>query len=152
MKRILIVIAAMSALLTAVSCDKYEDGRPSKEIRQLFAEMYPDAKDVEWEAEKGYWKVSFETGTAPAIMESEAWYDAAGNWVRTETDILPSSVPEEIKTILGSSEYGSAMIDEVEYVQTPDEEFYQFSLSLAGLPVYINVYKDGRVALAKFEW
>ena len=92
MKRILIVIAAMSALLTAVSCDKYEDGRPSKGIRQLFAEMYPDAKDVEWEAEKGYWKVSFETGTAPAIVESEAWYDAAGNWVRTETDILPSSV------------------------------------------------------------
>lgn len=152
MKKIIIALAIVAALFTTISCDKYDDGRPSKHIRQLFAEMYPSAKDVEWEVENGYWKVSFETGTGTSRVDSEAWYNDRGEWVRTETERFPSSLPEDIKTILNSSEYASAMIDDVKYVQTPSEEYYQFELSVAGVSVYVNVYSDGRIIPAKFEW
>lgn len=152
MKKIIMMLALMSVLVTAGSCDKYDDGLPPKSARELFAEMYPDAKDVEWEVEKGYWKVSFDTGTGTSLTEYEAWYDDAGNWVRTETEKHPSSLPENIKAILNSSEYAAAMIDDVKYVQTPSEEYYQFELSVAGASIYVNVYSDGRIIPAKFEW
>ena len=58
----MIFAVAAIAALTLLSCEKYEDGKPAKSVRSEFAEMYPDARDVEWEAEAGYWKVSFETG------------------------------------------------------------------------------------------
>lgn len=152
MEKIMIVLAIVAALVVTVSCDKYDDGRPPKNVRELFAEMYPAAKDVEWEVEKGYWKVSFETGTGTSREESEAWYNDAGEWVRTETERYLSSLPEDIKTILNSSEYAAAMIDDVKYVQTPSEEYYQFELSVAGASIYVNVYSDGRIIPAKFEW
>lgn len=152
MKKIIIALAILAASMTALSCDRYDDGRPPKVVRELFSEMFPGAKDVEWEVEKGYWKVSFDTGKGTSRVESEAWYNDAGEWVRTETERFPSSLPEDIKTILNSSEYASAMIDDVKYVQTPSEEYYQFELSVAGVSVYVNVYSDGRIIPAKFEW
>lgn len=136
----------------AVSCDRYEDGRPAKVVRKEFARMFPDARDVEWEAEDGLWKVSFEIGTGVAKTDYEAWYDVEGVWMRTAKDLFPSAVPQEIKEILNASEYGSAMIDDVEYVQTPDEEFYHFELKLAANEVYVDVYADGRVVTSKFDW
>lgn len=152
MKRILTAILSVAVLLTTFACEKYDDGRPPKVVREHFAQMFPDAKDVEWEVESGYWKVSFETGTGVSRAESEAWYEDGGTWVRTETETSPSSLPEEIKTILNSSEYASAMIEDVKFVQTPDGDFYQFELQVAGASIYVNVYDDGRIIPVKFEW
>lgn len=152
MKKIIIALAILAASMTALSCDRYDDGRPPKVVREHFADMFPKAKDVEWEVEMGYWKVSFETGTGVSRVDSEAWYDETGEWVRTETDRFLSSLPEEIKAIISSSEYASAMIDDVKYVQTPSEEYYQFELTVAGASIYLDVYSDGRIIPSKFEW
>ena len=97
MKRFTLVVAAMFAVslsFGAISCDKYDDGRPDKSVRNEFSQMYPDARDVEWEAEAGYWKVSFETGKAPDRIDHEAWYAEDGTWVRTvsEYPISPSRI------------------------------------------------------------
>lgn len=152
MKKIIIALAILAASMTALSCDRYDDGRPPKVVREHFADMFPKAKDVEWEVEMGYWKVSFETGTGVSRVDSEAWYNETGEWVRTETDRFLSSLPEEIKAIISSSEYASAMIDDVKYVQTPSEEYYQFELTVAGASIYLDVYNDGRIIPSKFEW
>lgn len=146
-----VFLIGMTAL-AAVSCDRYEDGRPSKAVRKEFARMFPDARDIEWEAENGLWKVSFEIGSGPAKTDYEAWYGVEGNWVRTEKELYPSAVPQAIKDILNLSEYGTALIDDVELVQTPDEEYYHFELNLAGAELYVDVYSDGRVVPSKFDW
>jgi len=71
----MLAYAVMAALaLSLLSCEKYEDGKPSKDVRTEFRDMYPDARDVEWEAERGLWKVSFETGIPPAVDEHFIWY------------------------------------------------------------------------------
>ena len=49
MKRMMMIAAAMMLLATAVGCEKYEDGRPPKDVRAEFDKMYPDSWDVEWE-------------------------------------------------------------------------------------------------------
>lgn len=150
MRRIYAVLAVFAAVaVTLLSCEKYEDGRPAKSVRAEFNDMYPDARDVEWEAESGFWKVSFETGKAPSVKECEAWYDADGNWVRTETDILASALPQSVKDALAASEYAGALNSDsdVEYVETPEGNYYRLEVGFDGLEIALNITEDGKVFL-----
>ena len=63
-----------AAAMTLISCETFEDGKPLKNVREAFAEMYPDARDVEWDMDVTDWKVSFELGTPPDVKDCEAWY------------------------------------------------------------------------------
>ena len=68
MKKIMMILACVVAM-TTVACEKYEDGRPSKDVRTEFKKMYPEAKDVEWGHEPGFWVVSF-----ACLSKNEATY------------------------------------------------------------------------------
>ena len=151
MKRILAFTVMAVAALSLLSCEKYEDGKPSKDVRTEFKDMYPDARDVEWEAERGLWQVSFETGTPPAVKEHEAWYDANGNWIRTETDILASELPQSVKDALAASEYASATLlpDEIESVTTPAGDYYSLELMFNGVKIRLNVTEGGEVSMPR---
>ena len=148
MKRILAVLAIAAAAL--LSCEKYDDGKPAKDVRAEFNSMYPNARDVEWEPEYGNWKVSFETGTAPNVKEREAWFDVNGNWLRTETDISQSELPKAVKDALEASEYASPylQIDDIDYVETPDGDFYQVDLKVAGVEISLDVTASGVITLS----
>lgn len=144
------ILAVAVTVMALLSCEKYEDGKPAKEVRTEFKNMYPDAKDVEWEAEAGYWKVSFETGKAPAVQEHEAWYDVSGNWIRTETDIVASALPQSVKDALAASEYASVVLSgsDIEYVETPDGNYYEMEVRYGGVEIALKVTEDGEVSLA----
>ena len=143
MRRTLLIIAAV-ALFAASACEKYDDGRPSKDVRSEFNRMYPDAWDVEWEYQAGLWKVSFETGNRPHGTDYEAWYDSEGNWVDT--------VPEDIRNYLATSEFGSARIidNDAEYIETPSGNFYRFDMSAGGERIEVDVNENGDVSLAGY--
>lgn len=152
MKKIMMILALVAAM-TAAACDKYDEGRPSKEVRQEFNSMYPDAKDVEWDHEAGYWVASFETGKAPDRYDHEAWFSADGLWIRTVTDYPLSMVPQGIKDLLAGSEYGVLPLEdpEVEYFETPNDKFYRFDLWQNGREIKVDVHDDGRVEPAQYD-
>ena len=149
MKRILSFILVLVTAALLLSCEKYEDGKPLKNVRNAFSEMYPDARDVEWDAENGYWVVSFELGTPPNVKECEAWYDVDANWLRTETDLVDSALPQSVKDAIAASEYASALLSagDVDYVETPDGNFYELEVNLNGLEIRLKVSEDGKVSL-----
>ena len=112
--------------------------------------MYPSARDVEWEPDFGNWKVSFETGNATNVRDHEAWYDVNGNWLRTETDILPSEMPKAVMDALEASEYASPylQIDDVDFVETPEGDFYQVDVKVAGVEISLDVTVSGIISLS----
>ncbi len=144
----------LAAAATLLSCEKYEDGKPLKNVRQAFSEMYPDARDVEWEMEVSNWKVSFELGTPPKVKECEAWYGLNAAWIRTETDILASALPQSVKDALAASEYATAVLDagDIEYVETPDGNYYQLEVTLKGLEIKLKVSEDGNISLSDVDF
>jgi hypothetical protein len=150
MRRYFMILAVAVAAMALFSCEKYEDGRPAKDVRTEFNKMYPGAKDVEWEGWGGNWLVSFETGTPPNDIDHEAWYDAAGNWLRTETEIFANALPQSVKDALAGSEYASAAIDgnDIVYVETPQGNWYRLELNLGGLEIHVDVTEDGEVSLS----
>ena len=136
-------------LLGAVaSCEKYEDGKPVKDVRAEFARMYPDAWDVEWEYKGTIWEVSFETGTRPNGTDRQAWYDMDGNWVQTVTDVFIVSVPQNIKDYLKASEFASGQFvdDDADYIEKPDGNFYRFDIRFDGKEIEVDVTEDGKVS------
>ncbi|MBO5979518.1 MAG: PepSY-like domain-containing protein [Bacteroidales bacterium] len=155
MKRIITTIAMLAAAaMTLISCETFEDGKPLKNVREAFAEMYPDARDVEWDMDVTNWKVSFELGTPPDVKDCEAWYGQNAKWIRTETDILESALPQVVKDALAASEYATAVLDagDIEYVETPDGNFYQLEVTLKGLEVKLKVSEDGKISLAGVDF
>lgn len=152
MKRIMMILAVVAAFFATVSCDRYEDGRPSKDVRNEFNRMYPDAWDVEWEYDGMQWEVSFETGSRPNGVEHTAWYETDGTWVQTKTDILLSKVPQNIKDYLMASEYASAQFDDndAEYFETPTGNFYRFDMRVNGGEIDVDVTEDGEVSQARY--
>ena len=151
MKKIMILAAVLAA--TMISCDKYEDGRPGKDVISQFDRMYPEAFDVEWGREGTYWEVSFETGARPNGIEHEAIYDADGNWIQTKTEISIGSVPQFIRDFLTADPvYGSASLadNEADYIETPSGNFYRFSIRLDGITVEVDVNENGKVSLAAY--
>lgn len=151
MRRTLLIIAAV-ALFAASACEKYDDGRPSKDVRSEFNRMYPDAWDVEWEYEGTCWEVSFETGKRPNGIDHTALYGTDGTWISTSTDILLSAVPEDIRNYLATSEFGSALIidNDEEYIETPSGNFYRFDMSAGGERIEVDVNENGDVSLAGY--
>ncbi len=153
MKRIVLLAMAILGMIST-SCEKYEDGRPAKDIRNEFDRMYPDARDVEWESEGGYWKVSFETGTASGRLGHEAWFDRSGEWMKTETDVFLMNIPQAVKDFLKASEYGTGNVDgdDIEYVQTPQGNYYRFKVRVDGRTVYVHVSENGTVTSGNLDW
>lgn len=152
MKNFFLIIASVAAALTMFSCDKYEDGKPSKEVRNEFDRMYPDAWDIEWEDQGAYWEVSFETGSRPDGTDHKAWYDKEGNWIQTCTDVLLSAVPQEIKDYLMASEFGSGQFEDndAEYFETQSGNFYRFDMRQGGREIEVDVTEDGKVSQAVY--
>jgi len=148
MKRFLVIFACLAAAVF-VSCDKYEDGKPSKDVRSEFNRMYPDARDVEWEYQGAYWEVSFETGSRPDETDHTAWYDKNGAWIQTCTEVFLSAVPLEILNYLKASGYGTGQFEDndAEYFDTPAGNFYWFDLRYEGQKIDVDVTEDGKVFL-----
>lgn len=156
MKRFLAISAMAVALFVAQSCDKYEDGKPPKEVRAEFDRMYPNAWDVEWERTGSvYWVVSFETGSRPDGTDRKAWYDEKGVWIQTVTDVLLSDVPQDIKNYLQESEYGGAAFEDndAEYFETQSQDdFYRFDLVMGGREIEVDVNSNGNVTPAQYGY
>lgn len=153
MNKYAILMAIAASVFAIASCDKYEDGKPSSSVLDRFEAMYPGAWDVEWEREGVYWEVSFDTGSYPNEIDNTAWFTNDGTWVRTETDLYIGSVPAAIKEFLQNSEYASALLEdtEIDYIQTPDGNYYQFELIYNGAKIKVNVTEDGKISLAGFD-
>ena len=62
-------------------------------------------------------------------------------------------MPASIKEFLQKSQYASALLEdsEIDYIQTPDGNFYQFELVYNGTRVKVNVTEDGKVSLTGLE-
>ena len=144
----MMIISAVMLLGVVASCEKYEDGKPVKDVRAEFARMYPDAWDVEWEYKGTIWEVSFETGTRPDGTDRQAWYDMDGNWVQTVTDVFIVSVPQNIKDYLKASEFASGQFvdDDADYIEKPDGNFYRFDIRFDGKEIEVDVTEDGKVS------
>ncbi|MDD3037656.1 PepSY-like domain-containing protein [Bacteroides sp.] len=99
--KLYILILALSTW-SLQSCDNDDDESISVpvELQNAFASKYPNARNVKWEIESGYYVADFHNG-----YDISAWFTSNGIWHMTETDIPYSKLPETVKSSFEKSEY-----------------------------------------------
>lgn len=123
------------------SCDDDDDtlANVPAAVQAAFNQRYPNASVKEWEKENGLIKADFWNGA----QESEAWFLPDGTWVRTETDIPAATLPQAVLDYVAAN-YAGFRVDDAEYVETPEGDFYELELEKNGVPdVRLQIRADG---------
>ena len=126
---------------TFLSCSDDDDDHvmlTDEAVVQTFLQMYPGVLVTEWELDLGLYKADFLKDGKPA----EAWFKPDGTWVKTETDLLLSELPQAVKDYIGEH-YVAYRVDDVEWVETPDGSYYLLELDAKGADVYLQILPDG---------
>lgn len=113
-KKNLLMIAVLSSFITFTSCSSDDDfDSPANEVvEQAFNQKYP-GKTAKWEMEQGYYKADFYDNN----IEKEAWFNATGEWILTETDLSYQQLPTLVKQGFEQSNYAQWRVEDVEMLE-----------------------------------
>ena len=128
--RNLLLTAILVSGLAFTSCNDDDDNyTPDGKIQEAFITKYPNAERVEWEKKHDHYVADFYLDG----IEREAWINAQGEWVMTESDIRFDNLPAEVQTAFNASEYKAWKIDDVDMLERVEME-----------PVYVIEVEQGK--------
>lgn len=113
---------------------------PAK-VSTFLKEKYPNHKVVDTDVDERKIEVEFIDGK----FKREAEFTKDGDWTYTETEVSKGDVPESILTVLGTSEYRSYRIDDIDFIETPAGNYYLFELELGNSEVDVKIHENGNL-------
>ena len=124
----------------------YIPDSPSGSIWDFIKTHYPDARIVDIDIEDGMTEVEIvDVDENGCKVCRELFFDSSQNWMFTRTELHPGQVPDDIMGYLRASEYSDYRIDDVDFYETPESEFYRFELEYRDDDIKVDVYADGTV-------
>ena len=113
---------------------------PNEGIKMFISQNYPDAQILDVER-KGS---SFEVEILDEKSVRSLLFDMHDKWVRTLTEIHPNDVPQGVLDAI-SDLYTSYRIDEVDFVQTPNAEYYLVEIESGPQEVLLKITPAGEI-------
>lgn len=120
----------------------YEDFIPSKPVTGVddyLKTNYPNARILEIDYENGMTEVE--------ILDDricrELLFDRSGNWLYTKTEMNRNTVPASVMQVLQNSDYASYYIDDIDYYQTAERNYYRFELESVRGDVKVEITPEG---------
>ncbi|MDD4514550.1 PepSY-like domain-containing protein [Massilibacteroides sp.] len=110
--KLFMLLFAFSAIVL-VSCSDDDDYMPDQIIVNALEKKYPDAQKISWEKKQEYKVAEFIQNS----KEKEAWFNASGEWMMTETDILFAELPELIRNHFATTKYATWRVDDVDMIE-----------------------------------
>lgn len=131
---LLLLSLSLPAMFAVTACDNDDEKsyEPETVVQVTFKNMYPDATGVKWEPKLGYSVAEFyDDGN-----EKDAWYNADGEWLLTETDLTYADLPDAVVNAIAGSKYANWKKEDVSYLERKDME-----------PVYVVEVEQGEQEL-----
>lgn len=122
MKTIKILAIALFATTTAIAQDLTLADVPTN-LKDIFTKDYSKATDVEWKKEFDNYKVEFDLNR----RDHEIWFNASGNIIKKEKEILEAELPQPIRAAIKSN-YVGYRVDDVEMIWQNDTTTYEVEL------------------------
>ncbi|MDR2010787.1 MAG: PepSY-like domain-containing protein [Bacteroidales bacterium] len=133
------IVLIMSGLVF-ISCEKSEKA-PNSMVGDNFDSLYPNAKHIEWEIEKGYYVAEFRDGN----HDKEAWFDNSYSWVLTKTE-YERKVPDLVKETINNSNYKGWHIDDVDFIEKVNRDpFYIVEVEKGESEVDLYISNNGEI-------
>lgn len=145
--------AAALAGVAVSACGDDNDGmNPMDGYIEALDAMYPGASRVaEWERESGYVVAEFRDAGG---FDVDVWYmPSEPVWVMTVTEgATVDDLPEAVSTALTTGDYASWSVDDIDYYERPDMQFYVIDVEARGQKdVSLYYYPDGELIKAVAE-
>ena len=137
--RLPVVVAAL-AVAGVTGCSAVHDP-----VQQAFDRRYPGFETVQWEQQPYGWEAVF--GGDDGAFEAE--FDAGGNWLETEVEVVDGAgFPPAVREAVRSATNGSH-IEKWEIEVTPAGEFYEVEVLGSDGEWYFDA--NGRQANNQYE-
>ena len=123
--------------------EDYDDYLPQPDANGIIAivkQKYPNATIVEIEREKGLQEVTI----LDENREKEVYFNERNEWMGTSWDVQVANLPEAVKKSV-MEKYSDYVIDDADYVVTPDNEWYILDLENKQIDkeLKVKIDKDG---------
>lgn len=103
-------------------------------------EKYPNARLVEIEVEHIFTEVEI----IHDGHSKEVRFDNQGNWVSTSWDLRWNEIPAAITQALAGSKYSGYVIDDAEYFETPQGDYYELELEQGKSEIMVKMDTNGQ--------
>lgn len=109
-------------------------------IEEQIEAMYPGARILEQDWDDGYLEVEiWHDG-----REKSVYFNGSDEWVWSQWDVRASELPEAVTAAL-QAEYPDYRIDDAEFVETPDSEYYRIELEGRGGELDVRITPEGTI-------
>lgn len=112
---------------TDTDYDGYLPQPDVQDITALVMNMYPNARIIEIDREKGMAEVEILDGT----VCREVYFDAKNEWVKTVWEVRRAELPDAVKQA-AATKYPDYVIDDADYVATPAGDYYELDFENKG--------------------
>lgn len=114
----LILMCLSGILFLVTGCDKDDDDSnkgnlPPKEVLQAFNTKYPNAQNISWENNGGYYIAEFTNSS----VETDAWFSEQGIWTMSKESTTYNQLPPVVSTALKNSSYANWKVDDCYFIQ-----------------------------------
>lgn len=155
-RRFTLALVVLGAAFGFVSCgDDHDNDIKSvpTAVDTAFQAQYPNGTNTHWETKGAYYVANFRS--KGGMVETEAWYTAAGKWAMTEYEFgrdlmyLPAAVSAEF----ARSEYATWVVDDIDVYEYPNasRNMYVIEVDKPGqqdVDLYFGI-TDGKAQLLK---
>lgn len=118
------------------SCGDDDDDKVTGSVPEAFTKAlqakFPEAKNVEWERKGNYYVAEFTHN----FQETDVWFGDGAQWAMTVTDYGKNLffLPPEVEASFAESEYGYWTVDDVDFYERTDRNFYVIEVEKKGQP------------------
>lgn len=108
-------------------------------VQSFVEQRYPNARILEISGGRGLTEIDILDGTTLR----ELYFEAGGAWVRTETELRLEELPQAVRQAFASSEYARYGIEDAEYIETPEGNYYRLETEVNDRDIYLDFTADG---------
>ncbi len=132
----------IKALYDTDEDDDYENMIPadlSEKITNFLKEKYPNASIIEVDFEDNF----FEVEIIENKIVRDIIFDKDSNWKATITEVEEEDLPQAVKDAIANSEYAEAEIDDIDFYETADKNYYVIEIEINDKEIEIKISEDG---------
>lgn len=137
----------LDGVISLVESDKDENHNHgngqilNETVAEFIASMYPGAVIKEYDYDDGYLKVEIRHEN----KGKKVYFNGRNEWVYTKWDIRRSELPALVTNAIAASEWAEYKIDDIEFITTPEQEYYLVELEHGKKEVKLRIDANGNI-------
>mgnify|MGYP000854508806 CR=1 FL=1 len=143
-KNFFVMLALAVMTLPFLSCDD-DDKVPdtaTKDIEAFIETKYPGARILKIEKDDNK---TIEADIIHDNLSKDVVFDLNNNWLYTSWDLGISELPQAVKDIVNDPAYTGYHIDDADYVEAPDGNYYWLELEKGNSEIKVKVDETGKI-------